>query len=56
MKRVYPQDEGNYATQSEAILAALDGMEEGDTLTVHEAHCTLAIIGECCCAPREWTY
>lgn len=45
----------NYSTQGEAIVAALDAMEEGDTLTVHEQHCTMWR-GQCCCEPRTWTY
>lgn len=51
-----PVDEdASYDSQGEAIVAALDGMEEGDTLIVHEAHCTIAT-GPCCCNIREWTY
>lgn len=43
-----------YDTQQEAIVAALDDMEEGDTLIVHEQHCTGP--DSCCCKPQRWTY
>lgn len=53
-----PRDkgEGEFATQSEAILAALDEMEEGDTLIVHEGHCLLATTKICSCTTQEWIY
>lgn len=43
-----------YEDKDTAILAALDEMEEGDTIHVHEAHCTGP--GSCCCTPQTWTY
>jgi hypothetical protein len=53
-----PRDkgEGEFATKSEAILAALDEMQEGDTLIVHESHCLLSVTETCSCTTQEWTY
>jgi hypothetical protein len=53
-----PRDkgEGEFVTQSEAILAALDEMQEGDTLIVHESHCSIATTNICSCTTTEWTY
>lgn len=49
-------DDPGFATRGEAIVAALDDMEEGDTLTVHELCCLLGMTGTCSCDPEEWTY
>lgn len=47
--------DGAYETQSEAIVAALDEMEEGDTIYVHDQDCLFSY-GACTCEPRIWTY
>lgn len=45
-----------YDTRSEAIVAALDDLTEpGDTLLVHEQHCTTGQ-SSCVCTPETWTY
>jgi hypothetical protein len=53
--------EGQYATQDEAIRAAIDSMESGDTLVVHEEDCRIAKrtlwfgLRRCTCNPKRWT-
>lgn len=39
----------------DAIVAALDELEEGGTLIVHADDCPRAI-GPCACTPEIWTY
>lgn len=43
-----------YETRDEAIRAALDELEEGDTIKVHNAGC--AGPDDCDCNPQTWTY
>lgn len=54
------QDDGTWVTESihetldGAILAALDRMEEGDTIKVHGTECSGP--DACNCKPRTWLY
>ncbi len=45
-----------YTDKRDAIVAALDELEPGATLTVHEEDCGLAYIEMCTCFPEKWTY
>lgn len=44
--------------KDEAIRQALDDLEPGGTLTVHEVYCVTGFmgIGSCSCNPQTWTY
>lgn len=44
---------GHYDDQRDATVAALDELEPGATLTVHEQHCTGP--ERCRCQPQRWT-
>jgi hypothetical protein len=46
----------SYETRGEAIVAALDELEEGATLTVHRESCRVGPTGICTCQPESWTY
>lgn len=46
--------ESQYDTMDEAILAAIDRCEEGDTIKVHGTECPGP--DRCNCNPRTWTY
>lgn len=47
----------DYDDKCEAVRAALDELEPGGQLTVHEEHCILGFIGPttCSCNPITWT-
>lgn len=47
-----------YDDKDEAIRAALDELEPGGTLTVHEQYCVTGFMGPgmCSCNPKTWTY
>lgn len=57
---VVKQEDGSYVAESqhdsmdEAILAAIDRCEEGDTIRVHSTECRGP--DDCHCNPRTWTY
>lgn len=49
--------DAGFETRGEAIVAALDMMEEGDTLVVHEPRCAMnSVTIKCTCDPERWTY
>lgn len=41
--------------RDDAIRAALDELEPGCTLTVHEQHCWFGSDNVCTCTPQTWT-
>lgn len=47
---------GQYESREEAIVAALDELAEGATLTVHSESCRVAATQVCTCRPETWTY
>jgi hypothetical protein len=46
---------GTYDTRDEAIVAALDELQPGGTLYVHQEWCTTGQV-RCTCTPHTWIY
>lgn len=45
-----------FDTRGEAIVTALDELQPGGTLVVHEKDCLLAWTDVCSCQPETWIY